>query len=251
MLAICAALRFEIRPVLKTLRNVTRVSKGPLQAWQGRTAESNLEVLVYQTGMGSKRAASSTRSALRSFPISALINTGCCGGLDPELCSGSLVLADRILLDGNELGSCTTNPQWAQSLVRAARTADLVIRAGPIVTTLHPLGTAAAKQSVRERTSAIAVDMESAVVALAASEAGIPFACARVVLDEASVDLPLTKESEPKDSGLRPLEIAIHVIRRPKGIAGLIGLAKASRACEAALERLFSDFLKCPPQMSG
>jgi hypothetical protein len=86
---------------------------------------------------------------------------------------------------------------------------------------------------------ALAVDMESHGLALAASKAGIPWLSVRAVLDPLDATLPAFAR-ERRKSYLAPA--LRHALSRPKGaveIARLAGLARrAGRSLEAAIRRL-------------
>jgi adenosylhomocysteine nucleosidase len=65
------------------------------------------------------------------------------------------------------------------------------IRRGAIVTEDLPAANANEKRSVRERTGAAAVDMESRAIAAACTDARVPLLVLRVISDDAKTTLPL------------------------------------------------------------
>jgi nucleoside phosphorylase len=244
MLAICAALQWEIRPVLRALRHVTRLAKSPVAIWRGSTPTTGTEVVVYRSGIGPERALESSRTVLERFPVSALINTGCCGALAPHLTVGSVVVAESILLaGGNEEMSCSTEPSWTRLLIEAARSAETAVEEGRTLTSPAPFTTVAEKRLAWERVRALAVDMEAALVGRAAQQQGIPFACARVVLDDAATDLPPIDGIASANGVLRPVRLATRLLKRPGAIPELVTLALAVRICEAILQRLFATLM--------
>jgi hypothetical protein len=95
--------------------------------------------------------------------------------------------------------------------------------------------------------------MESAPVASVARQRGIPFACARVILDDAATDLPPIEGIAGNDGLLRPVRLAVHLLKWPSAIPDLVALARAVRACETTLERLFVAMMsrKVAPDTSG
>jgi adenosylhomocysteine nucleosidase len=244
MLAIGAALQWEVRPVLRALRQVRRLARAPVPIWQGNTATPSSHVLVYRSGIGPDRAAESTRTVLERFPISALINTGCCGALAPELSAGSVVVAESVfLVGGNEETCYSTEPSSTRRLIEAARSAGLMVETGRTLTSRTPFVTAVEKRLAWERVRALTVDMETALVASVAHQRGIPLSCARVVLDDAATDLPPMEGITNDDGVLRPVGLAVHLLKWPSAIPVLVTLARAVRVCETNLERLFVTLL--------
>lgn len=85
-------------------------------------------------------------------------------------------------------------------------------------------------------TGALAVDLESAIVARAAQAAGIPFVVLRTIADPAARELPpaalipLAKDGTPAI-----IWVLGEVLRRPQQIAALFGLARETRRALSAL----------------
>ena len=108
----------------------------------------------------------------------ALLSFGLCGALDPALRIGDMVLGESVTT-GN--GRFAADPAWTRELAACIPGARLTgIAAGDDI-----MGTRAAKASLRIRTGAGAVDMESHLVAQAAARLGVPFAVLRSVSDRA------------------------------------------------------------------
>jgi len=120
--------------------------------------------------------------ALRTRPA-GIVSFGVCGGLDPTLRVGDLLIAGAVVVDGRPIA---TDRAWTAALAAAlpeARRGDIAV--GDVV-----VGSAAAKAALRRATGAAGVDMESHQVALAAEAAGLPFAVVRAVSDTADRALP-------------------------------------------------------------
>ncbi len=132
---------------------------------------------VLRTGMGPRKSAAAAVVAAR-HPARAVAVLGFCGGLDPELEPGDVVVADE--LRGAD-GPFACDASVAGFLERAG----LRTRRGPLVSVAKM-----ARGAERSRLAAdgsIAVDMESAWLAPAA--AGRPFAALRAVVDTPSREL--------------------------------------------------------------
>ena len=122
---------------------------------------------------------------LRDEPVSLLLSTGFCGGLQPELQIGDLVLADTIWHRGKEI-------RVARDLLgRVQQTLDRFgTRTGPCAS----VSFVADGEKKRELagTGAISVDMESGPLADWACRREVPFLMLRVVLDPLDADLPFS-----------------------------------------------------------
>jgi hopanoid-associated phosphorylase len=114
---------------------------------------------------------------------SGIISIGIAGALAVGLPVGQWVVADAVLDDGESL---PTDPAWtgrlAARLPEAARGVLLGVNA--------MVAEAMQKASLHSTTGAVAVDMESHIVARVARRHRLPFAAARVISDAAHHDLP-------------------------------------------------------------
>ena len=131
------------------------------------------EARVIRTGAGPAR---SQAYALRltGSPDSALAVAGVCGGVDPELQPGDVIVASE--LQGGKGTHKLTAPE---ALVDALRALGTTAHLGPIRSEDH-IVRKAEREHLRE-SGAIAVDMESRWLAEAAGER--PFTVLRVVID--------------------------------------------------------------------
>ena len=127
---------------------------------------------------GRPEIAANQAHALIAAGASTLMSFGIAGGLSSMLRPGSLVVADQVITEFDRypaLSSCA-------SVIRA--------HVGPIYGSWNVVATAAEKRELRQRTGALAVDMESGAVARVAMEAGIPFIALRAIADPATHNLP-------------------------------------------------------------
>ena len=155
-----------------------------------------------------------------SGALSRVILAGLAGGLDPELRTGDVIV----------------EPYPA--------TLPLGARGGRVHCSTSLIGTAAEKAALFASTGAACVDMESAIVRRATDGAGVPLTVVRAVLDPADQPLPhyLLKLTNSRGR-LRPVALAVLLMRRPRVMGELMRLRRSSRLALAALGDAVRDLL--------
>ena len=197
-------------------------------AFEARIAES-LGVPIVCGGDGHNLAVSLSRAMAAG--CGGLISFGVAGGLAPDLKPGTCVIGSAILHDAVER---RTDARWAQRLMRIIPGAVC----GPIAGVREPIAHAAAKRTLHQETGAIAVDMESHVVAEAAAQHGVPVAAIRVVIDPAERTSPRSALAGTRADGtVDALAIARSLLRYPADLVGLIQMSFDARAARATLMR--------------
>ena len=145
-----------------------------------------------------------------------IISIGIAGGLAPGLRVGDWVVADTILADGEPL---PTDASWTERLV--ARLPEAVkgslLGVGAIVADTEQ------KADLHRTTGALAVDMESHVVARTARRHRLAFAAARVVCDPAHRALPPAARVGMKPDGRMDLPAVLRsLLAQPSQLSALI-----------------------------
>jgi adenosylhomocysteine nucleosidase len=235
----------------RRLESRTALGIDELRGFRGRLGST--EIIGIATGLGMRRAADTARRAIQSLAPQnpslsedLAIATGVAGALSDALRPGDLVLADHLILDrDNHTGSAPTTiaiPSADLARFQAAlETHRLAFTTGPILTTASILKDGAAKRDARAGTGALAVDMESAAIALEAHRRGLRFACVRAVLDTVDEKIVGAELAGP-DGEVRPLAAASFVLRNPAAVVGLArmmrNLNRATTKLAAALEAL-------------
>jgi adenosylhomocysteine nucleosidase len=134
------------------------------------------EAMLVANGAGPTRAAMAVGAASAVFQPDALISTGFCGALDPELSVAEVVV-----------GQSVDNGQRRWPLQPVASNAPH--RSGVICSIDHVAQTGAEKASLRYSSGAAVVEMEAAGVAKRVEPMGLPMYCVRVVTDLADEDM--------------------------------------------------------------
>src|SRR6185503_18575857 len=105
----------------------------------------------------------------KRWTMRGMLSTGWCGGLDPTLQVGDIVVADRVISE-DPPATYPAQPPHAPSRDRK----------GAVLTVNRFITTAEEKHLLRA-TGAIAVDMEAAAVGAEAARLAVPFFCIRTV----------------------------------------------------------------------
>ena len=181
-------------------------------------------LICAQRGVGAQNA-SSACTWLIAEGVKALANLGVSGGLQEGLRPGDLVLADRVIEKGMSGETVAFEPdRICTDLAHAAfMRKGMSVHRGAIYSAQQGLLTVEEKKSLRSRSLALVVDMESAAVARAAVEAGLPFFVLRAVCDPAdwSVDQDLFS-CLGQDGRVRLLLLLEKIGRRPSLLRGLL-----------------------------
>jgi hopanoid-associated phosphorylase len=181
-------------------------------------------------------AAATVAPQLLDEGCAGLISFGLSGGLHPRLPPGCLLLAEGVHLpDGRILA---TDPRW-RSRLQARLLPQLDCASGLLAGSADALTTPAAKADCHRRTSALALDMESAGVALAAAARQRPFLVVRAIADPAGRDLPAWLTATVRADGTTPIAAVLAgLLRRPLDLPALVALARDSRAASRSLSRV-------------
>jgi len=188
------------------------------------------QVLLAANGVGWKRAAAAVDAAHNVFPADAVISTGFCGALDPQLAIGDMVVA-----------TCVVGPE--------GRYAALPIPGGGcsakglVISTDHVVGTADEKRALRAEGGSV-VEMEAAGVASRAQALGLQFFCVRAVTDLATENMANDFNAVLRPDGhFATIGIFRHLLKRP--IARLPELIRLRQNCARAATNLGEFFADC------
>jgi adenosylhomocysteine nucleosidase len=180
-------------------------------------------------------AARARRQAERlAAEVAGLASFGLAGALAPNLKPGDLLLPQEVIApDGSHIA---TDPAWRERLIALAGAANWP---DPLLGSDALVGSVAAKAALRRASGAIAVDMESHAVALAARAAGVPFVVVRAIADPADQALPAAARVALNGGGrVRVPAMAAALLRHPGELPALLRLAGQSGAGLRTLRRV-------------
>jgi adenosylhomocysteine nucleosidase len=181
-------------------------------------------------------------SEIARFEPSLVISWGLCGGLDPRLRPGDLILGSEVI-SGD--GAVRTDAALTSSLAQRLTSAGTRVAVERFAAADAPVATANAKAELRRATGAAAVDMESLTAGRFAIEHQIRFAIFRAVADPAERSLPpLALKAVDSDGRINALAVVGELIRSPGQFSGLHAAARDSR-------RAFKALARCRSLLSG
>jgi adenosylhomocysteine nucleosidase len=244
MILIFVALKAEAHPIGARLSDKVAQLDSDMDGYQGRIGDVPVTLVV--TGMGLRHARISAGRAMDSLAaIDLVVTSGVAGGLRDDLAVGQVVMSERLMTcrdDDLRPEQVIDAPvQWLDKCAAALEASRISRAAGPTITSRRPLMTAADKQRAYLLSGGIAVDMESAAIALEAERRGLPFVCMRTILDTAAEDVVGARLID-QDGRVRPLAAARALITNPRLIIGVARLVRnlrlATHSMAAALEEV-------------
>ena len=172
---------------------------------------------------------------LADRPLRTVVSFGVCGGLDPTLRPGDIVLGTEVVLDSE---SVTTDPALTQWLERRLVSSGERAICGKVAAAHEPVLTVEDKSALRAATGAVAVDMESFAAGRFAKACGAPFAILRAVSDPAERDLPpLVVAAVDPAGGVNVVALIRGLVGSPTQLSGLMAAALDSAAAFRVLRR--------------
>jgi adenosylhomocysteine nucleosidase len=160
-----------------------------------------------------------------------LVSFGIAGALKPGLRAGDIILSTEVVDDDR---------RWLSSDSLGSRVSELAEEIGALEGAVlgadMALATKRDKRRAWKDTGAVAVDLESVVVARAAAALGIPFVVLRAIADPAARELPPAALLPLGDDGKPTLgPVLASVMRRPRQVPTLLTVAREARQALQAL----------------
>jgi adenosylhomocysteine nucleosidase len=206
----------------------------PDAAWVGYVAALRMESrwlvgavapgMIEVSGPGRHRAEAAAHR-LVECGARALVSWGVAGGLDPDLPAGRVVLVSGVdTADGSAMDA---DPGWLAGLHERVGS-GVTTTSGRVRCVDEVVASVSLKQELWRTSGAAIVDMESAGIARAAAEAGVPWIGVRGVTDAAGEMLPVDISALTSETGgIRPGAV-LRLLFRPSIWPALAGLRRAT-----------------------
>lgn len=166
----------------------------------------------------------------------AIVSAGLCGGLDPALKSGDLVLGERVVSAQGDIVIADKRLSAAADKFSPRHVA--IFGSDEIVNSVET------KRALFQRYAAETVDMESHGAARAAAKAAIPFIAIRVVADGADRALPKAAlRAVTPSGGVNVMNVLVDCLKAPQQFEEIALLGRDSGAATESLRRDFGGFL--------
>lgn len=166
----------------------------------------------------------------------AIVSAGLCGGLDPSLKSGDVVLGERVVSAKGDVVIADKRLSAAADKFSPRHVA--IFGSDEIVDSVEK------KKSLYQRYAAETVDMESHGAARAAAKAEIPFIAIRVVADGSERTLPKAAlRAVTPSGGVNVANVLVDCLKQPQQFEEIFALGRDSGAATEALRRDFGVFL--------
>jgi nucleoside phosphorylase len=218
----------ELKPLAAHLENLRKLTWPLDYAYEGIV--NGRRFILTAHGAGPKLAERATEVAIRavsgakqsSSQLEAVVSTGYCGGLDPTLKIGDIVVATQVLDSATqELFPCGELDHPLRGTVLSQDRIAINIEE---------------KAQLFRQTGACAIEMESAGVALRAKRAGLPFYCIKVVSDTATESFAFDlNQMRTTEGRLARGKIIVHALVRPNLVPGLFRLKRRTGEVAQAL----------------
>lgn len=237
MILILCAFRAEFTPIHARLQAVKEARLQSVKGCYGTLA--GVPVLLAESGIGMRRARATARRIFDNVrDIDFAVLTGVAGALSSRLKIGDLVLADRVMTRSDD----SFRPEIALDapsdyLDRAAAALtrrNIAYVRGAILTSKLPIATAEEKRLAGAQSGAVAVDMETAAIALEAQERGHPYIAMRTIMDTVDHDLAAARFANA-DGTVQFGKAAAALLTHPTMVIGVIKLVRNLRRAADAM----------------
>jgi adenosylhomocysteine nucleosidase len=204
----------------------------------GLAAEARIARAIGLRAVAAGGDAARTRAAIERLigdGATGLVSFGICGGLDPAVASGTVLLPQAVRTASGK--RYAVNTAWRAALAGALRLAGVVAVSSDIVGVSAIVDTPVRKAALFGDSGA-AADLESHLVAEFAHAAGLPFIVLRAVADGAQRGLPpaaLVGLNAAGGAALGP--VLMSLARRPGQLPALALAALDTRRALATLRR--------------
>ena len=190
--------------------------------------------LIAQPSGGIAAQTTAIAETLLSEGAEALVSFGIAGALAPALTPGSLLLPRAVV---DEAGTrYAVDTEWRRRIADVLRGVGIRIEEGDLLGAREAAASPVRKGELHRITGAVAIDLESHLIAQAAARAGRPFLVFRAIADSAARALPDAAVHGLGANG-RPafVRVLLSIARDPRQIPALIKLAGDTRRALDAL----------------
>ncbi len=118
------------------------------------------------------------------------------------------------------------------------------VRRGTLLTVDQVVATPPEKKALREKYSAVAVDMETFALAEETQARNLPFASVRAITDTADQELIDCSHLVADDGDVSKLKAGWHILTHPGDLKGMIDLGQHAKLATARLTEFISQWIQ-------
>jgi adenosylhomocysteine nucleosidase len=193
----------------------------------GLAAEAAIARAIGWTAVAAGGEPAGTRAAIERLVaegVQALLSFGICGGLDPSLAPGTLVLPHAVRCPSGE--RIAVDRTWRERAAASLAQAGLAAASSDMIGASVLAISVADKRALFAASAAAGVDLESGFVAEAAQRRGLPFLVLRAVADPARRGLPPAARIGLGPTGEAAVgRVLWSLARAPRQLPGLVRVA--------------------------
>jgi len=241
-IAIIGAIKDEIAGIKNQMRIDDTLRWPTGNAFVGEWA--GLNIILVRSGMGRDRARRALAEVAERFSLECVYSIGYAGALDPSLQVGDLVYADKVM----EVRLNTSETSGSGEIINTYELCEVYfgrpeLNYGTLLTVDRVAATPQEKKKLREKYSAVAVDMETSALAEKAQARNLPFISVRCITDTADQELIDCSHLVEEDGGVSKLKAGWHVLTHPGDLKGMIDLGKHAKLATANLTEFLKKYL--------
>ncbi len=180
-------------------------------------------ITILHTGVSARAAGPRLREFLERNPIDLLVSTGFAGSLDRQLRVGDLVFAENF--SNADLLEQTGRLSFERAVI------------GNLFTSSEVIESEAQRSRAAEKSGAIAVDMETEIIARVCGERGVPMLAIRAISDThaKSFPAPAAVLFDIENQKTNFARLARYLATHPRHVARLIAFSRQIATARAAL----------------
>ncbi len=209
--------------------------------WEGKS------IVLVRTGIGRIQAGGALAQVLDKYSLSMVVSIGYAGGCHADIKAGDLLVANRFL-NGPKHDELPEEIKVATSLAGQAEkvrpSKKYATYAGRLLTMDRLVRLPEEKNVLGKAYGAIAVDMETSVLAQMAAVKNLPFLSVRAISDTVHQELVDISPFTESDGEISPLKAGWYVLTHPGSIGTFIRLQEITRRGTKNITDFLIAFLK-------
>jgi len=203
--------------------------------------EIQKDIFLCLSGMGYKSAHNATKELL-GLKVDALISWGVAGAIDNSLNPGDLILAESII---SEDKIYKISNEWFKQISEHFQKTPYKVFNGDIASNRAICASTTDKELLFQKTSALAVDMESTSIVELASANNIDFLVIRAIADDTGTSIPEAVLNHTDSLGKPdPIPFMLSCLKKPGQINNLFKLARCYKQALKTLIHIAPDLKK-------